>query len=411
MSKQFNMADLDALFKIKYEKLSENVYNSANVLLGRVKKSYKFTGSKLQITVPSSFAGGVGSGLLPTANKANYVAAEITAKKVYARVDIDRETIKASQSSEGAFVQATKEVVKKAVESYMRNMSRILFGDGSGKLGGIASVSGQVVTISDATFNEANLEERDLVDITVTTDDGSVDEVVLQAGLEILEVDVVAKTVKLSEAVTAAASGKTLGSLVMQNSFGNDPMGLKGALLPESAQGKLYEIDRARRWSGNEIDKTSATGAAKIVSTQLLNEMMLNIKKKSGKSPNLIMCSFVQFEKILGIIDDNVQYKVETRAGLKGKNGAPLSFSGIQFMSIDGPVGVFPERFIEDDRIYFLNDSHIHIHHRPDFGWFDDDGTVLLRKADLDAYEARYGGYLNIYINPCFHGVIKGLEV
>jgi hypothetical protein len=407
---KFNMADLDALFKIKYEKLSENVYNSANVLLGRVKKSYKFTGSKLQITVPSSFAGGVGSGLLPTANKANYVAAEIEAKKVYARVDIDRETIKASQSSEGAFVQATKEVVKKAVESYMRNMSRILFGDGSGKLGGISGTPvGALVTISDATFNEANLEERDLVDITEI--DGSGDETVLQAGLEIISVDVAAKTVTLSAAVSSVTSGSTLGSLVMQNSLGNDPMGLKGALLPESAGSKLYGIDRARRWSGSEIDKTSASGAAKQVSTALLNEMMLNIKKKSGKSPNLIICSFTQFEKILGIIDSNVQYNVETRAGLKGKNGAPLSFSGIQFMSIDGPVGVFPERFVEDDRIYFLNDSHIHIHHRPDFGWFDDDGTVLLRKADLDAYEARYGGYLNVYINPCFHGVIKGLEV
>ena len=41
---ELNLSDINALFKIKYEKLSENVYNSANVLLGRVKKSYNFTG-------------------------------------------------------------------------------------------------------------------------------------------------------------------------------------------------------------------------------------------------------------------------------------------------------------------------------------------------------------------------------
>ena len=122
--------DVSALFKIKYEKLSENVYNSANVLLGRVKKSYDFTGRKLSITIPQSFSGGVGSGSLPKANSARYAAAEITAKKVYAVVDIDRETIKAALSDEGAFVRATKEVVKKGVESWMRNMSRILFNDG-----------------------------------------------------------------------------------------------------------------------------------------------------------------------------------------------------------------------------------------------------------------------------------------
>ena len=61
--------------------------------------------------------------------------------------------------------------------------------------------------------------------------------------------------------------------------------------------------------------------------------------------------------------------------------------------------------------MYALNDNHIHIHHRPDFGWFDDDGTVFLRQADLDGYEARYGGYLEVYINPAFQGVIEGLAV
>jgi hypothetical protein len=87
-----------------------------------------------------------------------------------------------------------------------------------------------------------------------------------------------------------------------------------------------------------------------------------------------------------------------------------ISFNGIEFMSTSGPIGVFPERFCEDDRMYFLNDNHIHIHHRPDFGWFDDDGTVFLRKASADQYEARYGGYFQIYINPCFHGVLDGLS-
>jgi len=131
----FSLEEANKLFKIKYEKLSENVYNSANVLLGRVKKSYDFVGEKIQITIPSSFSGGVGSGTLPKANTALYQRAELTAKKMYAVVEIDRETIKASLKDEGSFVRATKEVVKKAVESFMRNLSRALFNDGTGKLG------------------------------------------------------------------------------------------------------------------------------------------------------------------------------------------------------------------------------------------------------------------------------------
>jgi len=418
---ELSLSDINALFKIKYEKLSENVYNSANVLLGRVKKSYNFTGRKIQITIPQSFSGGVGSGSLPKANAAKYVAAEITAKKVYARVDVDRETIKASMSSEGAFVKATKEVVKKGVESYMRNMSRILFNDGSGKIavttgaGQTEDSSGTPTTnalditqtrVAVAGAKEADLEERDLVDIGSSGPSGT-------HQVEILEVDVVNEEIVLAGDLSTelAASGV---SIFMQGSEGNDPMGLKGAVVNHAepdAPAKLFEVPMGRRWSAEVIDKTDLddNNDAKKITTDLLNEMMLKIKKKCGKSPNLIIASYKQYEKILNLLESKKQFNVNTRAGLKSKSGADISFSGVEFMSIDGAVGIFPERFVEDDRIYFLNDDHIHIYHRPDFGWFDDDGTVFLRKAGEDEYEARYGGYLECYINPCFHGVIKGL--
>lgn len=411
---ELSLPDINALFKIKYEKLSENVYNSANVLLGRVKKSYNFTGRKLQISIPQSFSGGVGSGTLPKANAAKYVAAEITAKKLYARVDIDRETIKASMSSEGAFVKATKEVVKKGVESYMRNMSRILFNDGSGILGRIASITGQDVTITDASFKESDLEERDLVDIVVS-DDGDGELSVLASQLEIDVVDVAAKKVTLVGTIPSVPAGKSLHSLVMQGSLNNDPQGLKGALKPADSTDSLYNIPHARRWSAEVIDMTQDASdgvrSSVALTTDLLNEMMLKIKKKCGKSPNLIVTSFKQYEKLLNLLENKKQFNVNTRAGLKSKSGADISFSGIEFMSIDGAVGVFPERFCDDDRMYFLNDDNIHIYHRPDFGWFDDDGTVFLRKAGHDEYEARYGGYLEVYINPCFHGVVTGIDV
>ena len=407
-----SLSEVSALFKIKYEKLSENVYNSSNVLLGRVKKSYNFTGKRLSIAIPQSFSGGVGSGVLPTANTAIYGDAQIEAKKMYAVVEIDRETIKASLSDEGAFVRATKEVVQKGVESFMRNLSRALFNDGSGMLGVVKSTSrqgaggalstGAALEIED--FKEANLEERDLVDL-IEKNDTTGELKVLKAGLEIATVDVDAKAITLvSVPSDTPSAGHTIEGFAMQGSLNNDPSGLKGVL--DKTSGTNYGISVARRWKSTKEVMDGSTD----ISTDKLNEVMLKIKKSCGKSPNLIVCSYKQYEKILNIIDSKVQFNVETRAGLKGKNGAALSFSGIQFMSIDGPVGIFPERFVEDDRIYLLNDAHIHIHHRPDFGWFDDDGTVFLRKAGSDAYEARYGGYLEAYINPCFHGVITNLK-
>lgn len=405
-NRTFSLSEASALFKIKYGKLSENVYNSANVLLGRCKKSYNFTGKQILHSIPQSFAGGVGSGSLPTANTAQYAEAIIQAKKVYSVVEIDRESIKASMSDEGAFVRATKEVVQKGVESWMRNMSRILFNDGTGKLAdgdnatnvsGAGTLGSPYVVRLAATTKDANIEERDLVNVGAETDN-----------LEVLAYDPSTQDVSLvgSSATLAALSGLTpfSGSLFMQGSSSNDPEGLKGVL--DATSGTKYGISVGRRWKAEQIDASSAT-----ISSALMNRAMLAVEKKTGKTPNLIITSYKQFEKLLNIFEDDKRYPIPNRAGIKDKNGVVISFSGIQFMSTSGPVAVVAERFCEDDRMYFLNDNHIHIHHRPDFGWFDDDGTVFLRKASSDEYEARYGGYLQVYIDPNFHAVITNLSV
>lgn len=395
----FSLTSATNLFKIKYGKLSDNVYNSANVLLGRTKKSYNFVGKQIFVPVPQSFSGGVGSGSLPQANTAAYEDAIITAKKLYAVCQIDREAVKASMNDEGAFVQGTKHVVQKAVESYMRNMSRILFNDGTGALGQFSGSAGgtaaapilTMLTTGAYAFNEANFEEKDYVNVDAL---GSV--------FEITAVDPVAGTVNLDRiSGTDDLTGLGAGTytVYMQNSKNNDPQGLKGVC--DATTGSLYTIPVARRWQAHQ----KAAGGAGIV-PDLMNEVMLEVQRKSGKVPNLIMTSFTQYRKLLNQLEDQKEYVLDPRSSdLKGK----ISFRGLEFMSASGPIGVFPERFIDKDRMYFLNDNYIELYHRPDFGWFDDDGTVFLREASSDAYSARYGGYLESYIVPTFQGVMTGL--
>jgi hypothetical protein len=391
---QFSLTTASNLFKIKYGKLSENTYNSANVLLGRVKKDFNFTGKRMDIAVPTSFAGGVGSGSLPTPNFAAIEDAVITSKKMYSVIQIDRESIKAASQNEGAFVELTKYSVQKGVESWMRNMSRSLFNDGSGSLGtidagGVSGAGPWDVVISVASWKEANFEEKDYVNLASSS-----------AVFEITAVVPATRTVTLA-AVSGSYTPLAGDVIYMQNSKLNDPSGLKGVL--DAVSGTQYGITVGRRWQAGA--QVAAGGAG--LTTDLMNQVMLEVQRKSGKVPNLIMCSFTQYRKLLNVLEDQKQYIVEPRSPeLVGK----VSFRGVEFMSSAGPVGVFPERFIEDDRMYFLNDNFIQIHHRPDFGWFDDDGSVFLRTTG-DAYEARYGGYLESYIVPPFHGVISGLAI
>lgn len=394
---EFNLSltEVSNMFKIRYGPKSDNTYNSYNVLLGRSKKSFDWGGKRMEFPVPTSFQGGVGSGTLPKSNVADYESVQFTAKKVYAVAQYDRETVKAASTDRDAFFRGTREITQKTVESWMRNMSRILFGDGTGALGtqtGAATGSGTtgspyVVTISDATWHEANWEERDFVNDDAGT-----------ARYEVVAVDPANKQISLVDlATTGAPATGTVWH--MQGSKDNDPQGLKGVC--DATGGTKYNVSVGRRWQSFQ----HAAGGAGIT-PDLINKTMLGVEKQSGKVPNLIVTSYKQFEKILNQLEDQKRYQVLGRE--QPKKGKIL-FEGVEFMSTMGPVGIFPERFCDDDRLYCLNDNFIHIYHRPGFGWFDDDGTIFLRQANEDTYEARYGGYLEVYIAPPFQGVITGL--
>lgn len=350
-----SLTTVSNLFKIKYGKLSDNVYNSATPLLSRLKKSYDFVGKRMDIAVPTSFAGGVGSGSLPTANYAAYEDAVISAKKMYAVCQIDREAIKAAENDEGAFVRMTKHVVQKTVESWMRNMSRTLFGTSAGALGTTTAANAggtaaaPTVVISTATWKEANFEEKDYINVDSYSD-----------VFEITAVAPSTRTITLARisGSTDLTGVSTAKVLYMQNSKNNDPTGIKEAV--DATSSTLYSVNVGRRW---QAFQKAASGAGLTV--DFMNEVMLGVEKQCGKVPNLIVTSYTQYRKLLNLLEDQKQYIIEPRSPeLKGK----VSFKGIEFMSNAGPVGVVADRFAEDDRMYFLNDNMIEIKHRPGFG-------------------------------------------
>jgi hypothetical protein len=401
----FNLTNSSNLFKIKYAKLSENVYNSATVLLGRINKTYDFVGKQKFQAIPTGFAGSVGSGSLPTAYIPPSEGAVLTAKKVYGVCTVDREAIQAASSDEGAFVRQTKFSVQKTVESYMRNANRILFGDGTGALGrgdgstnvtGAGTAGNPYVVVVNSDWVEANFEENDYVNYDSETTLLLVDEVVPAT-----------RTIKLvgTSAGLAALAGAgpvpTTKYFYMQGSKGNDPLGIKGVL--DATSSTLYSVNVARRWQAYQV---ASSGAG--ITTDMMNKDILAIEKRCGKLPTMAMTSYTQFAKILNLLEDQKTYNLPARAeSLKGQ----ISFKGVEIMTSSGPIPLFVDRFCDNDRLYYLNDNFITSVHRPGFGWFDDDGTVFLRDSGADTYSARYGGYYENYIVPTFHGVRTGLAV
>ena len=49
---------------------------------------------------------------------------------------------------------------------------------------------------------------------------------------------------------------------------------------------------------------------------------------------------------------------------------------------------------------------------REDFGWFEDDGIFMLRDQNKDVYNARYGGYFELFCSkPNSVGRIRNFVV
>lgn len=416
----YNLTTATGVFKTKYIKMSRDMFNSENVVLAKIKRNDEFVGDQALISVPTSFGGGRGSGSIPRANVTAYQKMLITAKKLYAIIEIDNEAIKASQTDEGAFVRLSKEPVKRGVQAWQANLSRMLFNDsiatnGNGRLGISSSstaitVSAGVYTVTFATASAnpvnwklANWETKDFVNASLIAG---------TAEYEVTGVNPVASattaTVTLTQTNGAAfdLSGRLSVNFYMQNSKDNDATGLRGALLATS--GTLFNVAVGYRWQAS----SQLTNLSVGITPDLLNQSALDIKYAFGENHDMFVTSFVQYRKLLNQLEDQKRYMiVESRnSGPKGK----FSFQALEFMADTGPIPVIAERFVEDDTLYSLNSDFIEFHARPDGGWVEDPtmgGSIFRLSPTNDTWQARYAVYGEFAIMPTAHGIVTGLTV
>ena len=411
------------LMKIKYGQLIEKQFNMENPLFARIKKSQDFVGSQIERPVVQSIGGGVGAGSLPTANENKISKATLTSKKLYAVTSIDRETMKAAKTNEGSFVRMTKYPVKIATKSFNRNLERMITrapADGSGILVPGSASNGNCSGVGSAgdpyviQFSQASvyslahiesLEIGDLVNVNTETADLEVVDIVVNSsvpGSVDFDVKLVGSSTRLDaigDTGTPAPFGAS-DALYMQGSKDNELAGLEGVLAATS--GSYKGISIGRRWQSYQKDASSAA-----LSTDLMNEVVVNIKRQSGESPDMILTSHHQLIKLLNLLEDHKRYNLPAKGKYKGQ----ISFSGVEYMSPDGVIPVVASRFVSDEKMLFINTKHIELACRPGgFEWFDEDGTVFLREA-ADSYEARYGGYADLFINPHFQGQLDNLAV
>lgn len=403
LSKAFNRTDLDALYKIHYKEMHEETMNTSTPTWNRIAKTSDFTGKKLEFPVPQGWALSAGSGSLPETVLLPLGDVQIEPKKMYATGRIDRESIMASLNDKGAFVKLLTENARQVVEADKWNHNRAFFGDGTGKLG-TTKASGAItdntggnfsVIVGEgaSTFKEANFEENMLVNFGTGTDK-----------FKVVSVTPSTRTIVVQRQAGGSDVPAVATAIYMQGSKDNDIMGLKILDLTSTT---AYGVAVGRRWKAyNELLAYNAA-----LSVEVMNKAMIGVEKQCGQVPDTIVTSYAQYEKILNFLEDKKRFSL-VDVPAKGSK-ASLSYSGVKFQSSRGAIDIFPDKFCEDDRMYFLNSKHIKYYRRPQSGWVKDDigGNGYLRVAGEDQFEARHATYGQIFIALPFHGVVDGLTV
>lgn len=405
----------DKLMKEVYGDYLEQQFIQTSPVFGNCKRIVGPMGREKVITFRGSVGAGLGSspvgGNLPVASTNKQLKATLTTKRFYARVEFDREAIEASKTSVDAFVSLFKDQNDVAVSAFNIDKERQLIRNDIAGAGVLVTSSATPVTGNGTTTTPYVVDLADTDPLFMIEEGHLVNMGTETTALLVDAVDDVNKTISLvgtSSILATSAAGPTAipsgvsRNVYMQGSKDAEWSGLLGVLSATSGTYKGETI--SRRWKATQF----AHDASTPLTTALLNKVVIDIITKTGKKPNMILISPLQFELYINQLENQKRYNLPA-ANSKFKN--QVSYEGIEFMSSMGPIPVMQSRFVPQAVAMILNTEYIELHMRHEFKWLDNDGSILGRREDKDSYEARYGGYSDLFINPHFQGIITNLKL
>jgi hypothetical protein len=416
MSQPKSVGMESALFKEFYGSgADQSLVNAKTPFASILMKNKKVDFVGKQFVQPVRFGSACGLGYrasgqnLPQSVSAPREQAIFAAVRAYGTASYEREAIIASRNDRGSFAKVTVDEVESVLEGFNLHMiERALFGDASGKLGQITSndsgagteASPWVVTMatngtSAPKFKKKYFPRGAKMDLFTT------------GGTFQMSVKIVAFTSTTLSLVTlttgSAVSPTALDIMYWEGNKDGECIGLK-KLAPVSA-GTLYGISQTTnpefRGAVNDL------GAATLAYDDL-NSIISELEDELGVSPDLAICSHATKAALKSQAEELKRYSV---AEVKSSD-TKIGFKGIELMGDDGPFGLISSQMCEDNEIYVVNTKYLQLVMREDFGWFQDDGQILIRDQNKDELLARYGGYFELFCSkPNSIGRIRNFVV
>ena len=339
--------------------IKEQLDVGTNPFLAMIEKtSEDVYGKEIKKIVTHGINGGIASGSesgsLPAAMGNSYAEFALPLKNLYGSIEISDKALRASETGSATAVSLLNAEMNGLIKASKDNFSRMLFGDGTGYLCKIVSISDDKLS---ATVDDVkNITEGMLVDVYLGD---SID--TRYSANRITDVDKENSKIYFTKAMKDTPKNS---ALYVSGSKNQELTGL-GAIFSDSAT-SLYGLEKSgNRWLNPNV----------IVCSWKVRRILQKILVKAGVTP--AAC--------------------ETEGGYKS-----IAFNGI-------PVIV--DKHCPEGHMYFLNTEDFKICQLCDWQWLDEgDGRILRKIPGKAAYSATLVKYADLLCEkPCGQGLIKGI--
>lgn len=383
----------DAALKEFYLPAVREQLNNTNLLLSQVEKdTVNIEGRRavlsLHVTRNSSVGaraegaalpGTVSSGSTSIGNE-GYAEERVPIKHVYGRIQISGPIMRAMRSDRGSFIRALDSQMKGVTQSLKKDTNRQLWKGASGIIVGFTT-GGPLNTLTLAA-TATRVDQRQLtvgmvIDIGTTADSTAIAE---------------ARTITAVSFATLPGTITISGapvSVVAGNHFiyrsGLNPGGpaagveLTGIVDIVAATGILFNVNPTAFpvWSSYV---NANGGVNRTVTENLFADVMHNVNINSGEDIDMWITSDGVFRAYA--LQLTAQKRFNNTLDMKG------GFKGLDVAAGGGSVPLAWDLDAPANTAFALNTKHLTEFVSSDWSWMDEDGAVLSRRPNIEAYEA-----------------------
>ena len=338
-------------------------------------------------------------GALPTAGSQGLANLNIPIAHLKGRIQLSYEVMRASRSDKGSFVRAMDLEQKGLVNDVARQRNRALSGFGSEILAVVTvSTSGTVITINNpggvgGTTNPSRFIKAGMVLVSQAASGGAIHGVGTVSSVS-------GSLVTMAGVVGATSTDVlTLGTTSLVATGAGSYGGNSGAAGSDSAdiasQGILGLVDNGTfvatifglSRTANAFYNSTVMPNVGTINTDILQRGVDNCEELSGQMIDKFVCHSSVRREISKLTEADRRYSSDATpknydAGTSaGANKRDLTYNGWSFRT---------DKDFAYGYLAGINSSHLYWLPETKGEWAEDDGTILLRVANVDAYEARF---------------------